>query len=67
VAARPVRQLRGLWITTVNNIDWPKPAGLSAEEQKKQYRGLLDAAQGHGINAVFVQIRRLSELRRDLR
>jgi uncharacterized lipoprotein YddW (UPF0748 family) len=57
VAARPLRQLRGLWITTVNNIDWPKPAGLSADEQKKQYSGLLDAAQSHGINAVFVQIR----------
>jgi uncharacterized lipoprotein YddW (UPF0748 family) len=52
-----VRQLRGLWITTVRNTDWPKPAGRSVDEQKKQYIGLLDAAQRNGINAVFVHIR----------
>jgi uncharacterized lipoprotein YddW (UPF0748 family) len=52
-----VRELRGLWITTVNNLDWPSRPGLDAEAVKAEYRGWLDLAQRLNFNAVFVHIR----------
>ena len=51
------RELRGMWITTVNNIDWPSRPGLPAEEIKAEYRGWLDLAQQRNHNAVFVHVR----------
>ncbi|MEU8801831.1 family 10 glycosylhydrolase [Spirillospora sp. NPDC048819] len=51
------RQLRGMWIATVGGIDWPKGAGRSAAEQKKEFTRLLDTARQMNMNAVFVQIR----------
>jgi uncharacterized lipoprotein YddW (UPF0748 family) len=59
-AARPVtavRELRGLWIASVANIDWPAKPGLPVTQQKADYVSLLDRARAAGVNAVFVQIR----------
>jgi len=53
----PEKELRGVWITTAFNIDWPSSALLSTEEQKAEFIQLLEAHQRNGINAVFVQIR----------
>jgi uncharacterized lipoprotein YddW (UPF0748 family) len=51
------RQLRGMWIATVNNIDWPSRPGLDAEAVRAEYRSWLDLAQRLQHNAVFVHIR----------
>jgi uncharacterized lipoprotein YddW (UPF0748 family) len=51
------RQLRGMWIATVANIDWPSRPGLPMSAQKTEYRRLLDTARALNLNAVFVQIR----------
>jgi len=51
------RQLRGMWLTTVYNIDWPSRPGLDAETVKAEYRGWLDLAQRLNHNAIFVHIR----------
>jgi uncharacterized lipoprotein YddW (UPF0748 family) len=56
-AAEAPRQLRGMWLTTVNNIDWPSRPGLDADTVKAEYRGWLDLAQRLHHNAVFVQVR----------
>ncbi|WP_157853713.1 glycoside hydrolase family 10 protein [Thermoflavifilum aggregans] len=53
----PKWELRGAWIATVGNIDWPSKPGLPADRQKAEYVQLLDSLQHLGINAVFVQIR----------
>ncbi|MEU8384278.1 family 10 glycosylhydrolase [Streptosporangium sp. NPDC048865] len=53
----PLRQMRGMWIASVANINWPSRAGLSAERQRAEYVGWLDLARARGLNAVFVQIR----------
>ncbi|MCL6523510.1 MAG: family 10 glycosylhydrolase [Thermoflavifilum sp.] len=53
----PKWELRGAWIATVGNIDWPSKLGLPAEQQQAEYIRLLDSLQRLGINAVFVQIR----------
>ncbi|CAH8714633.1 family 10 glycosylhydrolase [Paenibacillus thiaminolyticus] len=55
--------LRGTWISTVYNIDWPADPrkGANPEQQKKQYSEMLDKLQGMGLNAVFVQVRPTSD------
>ncbi|MBA9075926.1 glycoside hydrolase family 10 protein [Rufibacter quisquiliarum] len=53
----PKRELRGVWIATVANIDWPSQKGLSAVTQMEEFRYILDEHQKNGINALFVQVR----------
>ncbi|GAA0933007.1 glycoside hydrolase family 10 protein [Nonomuraea longicatena] len=60
-ARYPKRQLRGVWIATVKNIDWPSRTGLSIERQKAEYVKILDAAAKRKLNAVFVQVRPASD------
>ncbi|WP_044016771.1 glycoside hydrolase family 10 protein [Hymenobacter sp. APR13] len=57
----PKRELRGVWIATVENIDWPSARTLSPEQQRREYIRMLDAQQRNGINAVFVQVRPASD------
>ncbi|MEU5725844.1 family 10 glycosylhydrolase [Micromonospora sp. NPDC047738] len=55
--ARAPRELRGMWITTVNNIDWPSRPGLPAEKVRAEFRSWLDLAVRRNHNAVFVHVR----------
>ncbi|MEV4729096.1 family 10 glycosylhydrolase [Saccharopolyspora sp. NPDC049426] len=57
VAAPPSTAMRGVWIASVANTDWPSRRGLSAEQQKSEYRAMLDQAVANRMNAVFVQVR----------
>ncbi|MFL1426932.1 MULTISPECIES: glycoside hydrolase family 10 protein [unclassified Nocardiopsis] len=56
-AADSDRQMRGAWLTTVRNIDWPSEPGLSADEQKAELDAYLDDAVAMGLNAVFLHVR----------
>ncbi|SNT27977.1 Uncharacterized lipoprotein YddW, UPF0748 family [Asanoa hainanensis] len=51
------RELRGMWLTTVSNIDFPSKPGLSEAKVKDEYRGWLDLAEKMNHNAVFVHVR----------
>ena len=51
------REMRGLWVATVGNIDWPSRSGLSAEQQKAELIDILTKAAGTGINTIVLQIR----------
>ena len=51
------RQMRGAWLTTVRNIDWPSEPGLSADEQKAELDAWLDDSVEMGLNAVFLHAR----------
>ncbi len=53
----PKREFRGVWIATVENIDWPSHPGLPTEQQKRELTDRLNAHQQEGINAVMFQIR----------
>ncbi|MGI4742192.1 MAG: family 10 glycosylhydrolase [Janthinobacterium lividum] len=59
--APPKRELRAFWIATVANIDWPSQRGEAPEVYRREYRRLLDAGQRAGLNAVFMQIRPVSD------
>ncbi|WP_195571192.1 family 10 glycosylhydrolase [Paenibacillus sp. 1001270B_150601_E10] len=54
-----LQDVRGAWISTVYNIDWPSDPkkGFDAEKQKQEYTALLDNLKEMGLNAVYVQIR----------
>ncbi len=56
-AQPPVAELRGAWIATVANIDWPSKPGLPVERQKAEFDSLLDVLKAMNMNAVFVQVR----------
>ena len=51
----PKREMRGAWIATVANIDWPN--GTNPESQKQQLISILDGLQNININAIMFQIR----------
>lgn len=51
------RELRGMWIASVVNIDWPSASGLSAADQQAEFLHWLDVAEENRLNAVFVQVR----------
>ncbi len=55
--AAPKRQMRGDWIASVVNIDWPSRPGLSPAAQKAELEGWYDEAAERGLNSVVVQVR----------
>ncbi|WP_017611165.1 glycoside hydrolase family 10 protein [Nocardiopsis xinjiangensis] len=56
-AAQDKRDMRGAWLTTVRNIDWPSEPGLSEEEQKEELDAWLDDAVDMNLNSVFLHAR----------
>ncbi len=53
----PKREMRGVWVATVNNIDFPKTATINGVAQKEQWKKMVEKLKEIGINAVFVQVR----------
>lgn len=50
------KEVRGVWLTTVNNSDWPKTKN-NVKAQKKELVRMLDMCQELNINVVLLQIR----------
>ncbi|MGW1816908.1 glycoside hydrolase family 10 protein [Streptomyces sp. NPDC002125] len=50
-------EMRGMWIATVANIDWPSAPGLSAAAQRAELIAHLDRAVELRLNAVVLQVR----------
>ncbi len=53
----PKHELRGAWIATFTNIDWPSANSLSVAAQQAELLQLLDQLRATGINAVYFQVR----------
>jgi uncharacterized lipoprotein YddW (UPF0748 family) len=49
--------LKGAWVASVYNLNFPSHVGLSAETQKAQIRQIVEAAARSGLNALMVQVR----------
>ena len=56
-----VREMRGLWIATVANIDWPSRNTLTADQQRAELTDIFDRASAGGLNAVIFHIRPASD------
>ena len=58
------REVRGVWVATVFNIDWPSTTGTSMairNKQKKEMQGYLDILQKNNFNAVYFQVRSMCD------
>lgn len=53
----PKREMRAVWIVTLDNKDFPSKPNLSVSEQKAELRSILDFHQRRGMNAIFFQVR----------
>lgn len=51
------RELRGMWLATVVNRDWPSKPGLTARAQRAELLAFLDSAVNRRLNAVVFQVR----------
>src|ERR1700680_714154 len=52
---RPHRahELRGLWVATVNNGDWPSRRDLTPDQQQGELMAIFDRAAALHLNAIF--------------
>ena len=51
------REFRGVWVATVDNIDWPSRRGLAPCDQQAELIAILDRAVALHLNAVVLQVR----------
>src|SRR2546423_7787018 len=51
------REFRGVWVATVENINWPSRPGLSSDKQKRELIAILDKCVELNLNAVIFQVR----------
>ena len=51
------REMRGVWIATVANIDWPTDRNANSLVQKEELRLMLDQLAALNINTVIFQAR----------
>lgn len=58
--ATPKYEYRAVWLTAIENLDWPSTQGLSlsaAERQKSELVNILDSLQAMNVNVVMLQTR----------
>jgi uncharacterized lipoprotein YddW (UPF0748 family) len=49
--------MRGMWIATVANIDWPSRNTLSADQQRAELVDIMTRAAATGLNAIVFHVR----------
>ncbi|MEU8029502.1 family 10 glycosylhydrolase [Streptomyces sp. NPDC049099] len=54
---RSATEMRGVWIATVANRDWPSRPGLTAAAQRGELTAHLDKAARDRLNTVILQVR----------
>lgn len=54
--SQPLRELRGAWLTTFSNIDWPK-RNESPQQQQESLVNILKMLKETGMNTVYLQVR----------
>ena len=59
-SAKP-KEFRGVWIATINNLDWPSAPGIPVERQKEELKDLIERIEKFNLNAVFFQVRPASD------
>src|SRR5688572_27253182 len=59
--AQPQYEFRGVWIASVDNIDWPLPKQYDPAAQRQEFIEQLELHKRNGMNAVIVQIRPSSD------
>ena len=57
IMAQATPEFRGVWVATVDNIDWPGKGNFNSDSQKTAFIHLLDMHRRNGLNAMVVQVR----------
>lgn len=60
ITAFPKHEVRAVWLTTLEGLDWPQTKAKSpqtVESQKQELRTMLDKLRAAGINTVLLQTR----------
>jgi len=57
IVAQPKAEFRGVWIASVDNIDWPLKGMINPDSQRIEFIRQLDLHKSNGMNAVIVQVR----------
>ncbi len=52
-----MREFRGVWVATVDNIDWPSEPGLTTAQQQTELTAIFDRAASLHLNAIIFQVR----------
>jgi uncharacterized lipoprotein YddW (UPF0748 family) len=53
----PKREMRGVWVASVNNIDWPSSPNETSGEQISELVQLFAKLKAVGINTIYFQVR----------
>jgi len=56
-AQQPMTEFRGVWVATVDNIDWPTKGNYNSDSQRAEFIRILDMHQRNGFNAIIAQVR----------
>ncbi len=57
VTVNAPREMRGVWVATVSNLDWPASTGLSAAAGRASLEAMVGGLADAGLNAIFFQVR----------
>lgn len=60
LVAQPKQELRAVWLTTLEGLDWPSVKGTSVaveQRQKEELRNILDQLKRANVNTVLFQTR----------
>lgn len=60
-AAEPAGDMRGVWVSSVYNLDYPSKAGLPVDQLKQEAVDILENARSCGLNTIFLQVRPTSD------
>ena len=55
------KEFRGVWVATINNVDWPSAPGLPVETQKRELEELIGHIRNLNLNVVIFQVRAASD------
>ncbi len=55
------RELRGVWISSVYNLNFPSKSGLSAQQQKAEIDKIIENVVSANLNTIFFQVRPTSD------
>jgi uncharacterized lipoprotein YddW (UPF0748 family) len=53
----PKREMRGIWVATVKNLDYPEKPTTWPTAHKEQWKKLIEQYKNLGFNAIFFQVR----------
>ena len=51
------REFRGVWVTTVYNINWPSNTGLDAAAAQAELLDIIETCEAINLNAIVFQVR----------